>query len=210
MIQKDNNNNNNWPLQFEEKLIGVQLQNKKRRPLASSRRRPSSKGKPTEASLPPDQRDDHGVRASSRPRDGFLVAQGVDGVGRIVVAPGRAGRRNEAPRQHRRESPRSKVINGASLAYFPPPLAVLRPAAVGRVRPRPRLRDVEDLAVTFRNDGRWSNSRGWRGREEKEEDKRGQKCKTLAETHQSWVSWDWRAICQECKKKKKKKIRVVM
>lgn len=135
--------------------------------------------------------------APSRSRGGFVVTEEVDGVGCVVVAPGRIGRGNEAPREHCRERPCSEfmMINAALLS---PPLAVLDHVVVdGRIRPSPRLHGMEASAVAVRDEGFGGiflsgreGEGGTREREEekreKEEEQRGEQPYTMAETHESW------------------------
>ncbi|URE47070.1 hypothetical protein MUK42_24829 [Musa troglodytarum] len=133
--------------------------------------------------------------APSRSRGGFVVAEEVDGVGCVVVAPGRVGRGNEAPREHCRERPCSEIMM-ITAALLSPPLAVLdHVVVVGRIRPRPRLHGMEASAVAVGDEGFGGIFRsgsegegGTREREEekreKEEEQRGQQPHTMAETHE--------------------------
>lgn len=138
--------------------------------------------------------------APSRSRGGFVVAEEVDRVGCVVVAPGRVGRGNEAPREHCRERPCSEfmMITAALLSPPPsPPLAVLdHVVVVGRIRPSPRLHGMEASAVAVRDEGFggiFLSGREGEGdtrereeeKREKEEEQRGEQPYTMAETHES-------------------------
>lgn len=111
-----------------------------------------------------------------------MVAVDVDGIGCTVVAPRRVGRGNEAPWEHCGECRGSEVdiarlplCSSSSSSHHPPLAVVDQVIIVGRVRPRPRLHDMEVLAVPFT----WGEGRasvvflsGEGGRREREEEKR--------------------------------------